>query len=240
MRTLPSRPALPATTNSKLAEETIHITATKTEKERITEADRKYTNARTTQWFMPVLDALQMMTGEGQRCMCCSSGEAAQVEHYRPKSKYPEQALSWTNLLWICGVCNLAKGDDFDENCLPINPAEENAWNYFFIDEYGNFCAKWAQETDSLHPRAVETIQLYGLDRQALQESRIARMQELKRLLDDSIALKSQDQLSENDLQIRALEFHANPLQPDVGDYFLNGPGCQEAPFTAFFAVAGL
>jgi hypothetical protein len=65
-------------------------------------------------------------------------------------------------------------------------------------------------------------------------------LNELKRLLFDSAALKRQGQLSEEDLQQRVLEFHANPLQPDVGDYFLNGPGNKEQGITEFFTLANL
>lgn len=240
MRGLTARPNLSAQTARRMANETQEIAGIQNTGEQHAMAVRRYNSSRGAKWFSPVLVALKRMTGEGQRCMLCSGSEAAQVEHYRPKNTYPLQALAWPNLLWICGVCNLSKGDSFDEHCQPINPAEEFPWDYFFIDEFGNFCAKWAPETNSLNSRAVETIRLYGLDRQALQETRFARLRELKRFLNDSIALNAQGQLSEEDLQTRALDFHANPLQPDVGDYFLNGPGQLEPIFSEFFVAAGL
>lgn len=240
MRGLPTRPELPPQTLRRITSETLAIEAIAGLAGQAVGAASRYNSARGSRWFLPVIDALKSMAGEGQRCMCCSGGEAAQVEHYRPKSAYPSHALLWTNLLWICGVCNLAKADNFDENCQLVNPADEYAWDYFFIDEFGNFCAKWSNETNSLNSRAVKTIQLYELDRQTLQETRLARWNELKRLLDDSLALKAQGQLSEVDLQLRALEFHAHPLQPDVGDYFLNGPGSGEQLIEMYFSAAGL
>lgn len=240
MRRLPVRPELPPKTVLQINKKTQDINNIEDDALRISTATQLYNNARGTKWFLPAVDALKGMVGAGQRCMCCSGGEAAQVEHYRPKSIYPDSAFLWTNLLWICSVCNLSKGDDFDESCQPINPAEENVWDYFFIDEFGNFCANWSQTSNSLNSRAVETIRLYGLDRQALQETRLARLQELKRLLDDSTVLKAQSQLSDEDLQLRVLAFHENPLQPDVADYFLNGPGCSEPLIKQFFAIAGL
>ena len=240
MRSLPPRPELPPQTLQRIESETLAIEAINGLAEQAVGATSRYNNARSSKWFRAAIDALKSMAGEGQRCMCCSGGEAAQVEHYRPKSTYPSHALLWANLLWICGVCNLTKADDFDENCQPVNPANDYVWNYFFIDEFGNFCAKWSNATNSLNSRAVKTIQLYGLDRQTLQETRLARLNELKRFLDDSLALNAQGQLSVVDLQLRALEFHASPLQPDVGDYFLNGPGSSEHPFEMYFSTAGL
>ena len=240
MRHLPPRPELSPQTLRRIESETLAIEAIKGFAEQAAGAANKYNNARSSQWFREAIDALKSMAGEGQRCMCCSGGEAAQVEHYRPKSTYPSQALLWANLLWICGVCNLTKADDFDENCQPVNPVDDYVWDYFFIDEFGNFCAKWSNATNSLNSRAVKTIQIYGLDRQTLQETRLARLNELKRFLDDSLVLKAQGQLSIVDLQLRALEFHASPLQPDVSDYFLNGPGSSEHPVEIYFSTADL
>ena len=240
MRRLPPRPELKLQILQRINEETTAIEAVSGLTEQAAVAAVRYKSARSSQWFLPVIETLRLMAGEGQRCMCCSGEEAAQVEHYRPKSKHPSRALLWANLLWVCGVCNLTKADDFDENCQPVNPVDDCVWDYFFIDEFGNFCAKWSEATNSLNSRAVKTIQLYGLDRQTLQETRLARWTELKRLLNDSVVLKTRGQLSEVDLQLRALEFHASPLQPDVGDYFLNGPGSSEQPVEMYFSAANL
>ena len=240
MRRLPSRPGLPPHTSKKIVQETFKTNTVVGAQEKISAASSRYKQARSAKWFSPVVESLKFMACEGQKCMTCSGGEAAQVEHYRPKSTYPLHAFVWENLLWICSVCNLAKGDKFDEQCRPVDPTCEDVWEYFFIDEFGNFCAVWSDRTNSLDARAVETIKLYELDRQALQETRLARLNELKRFLVDSATLKQKGQLSEEDLQQRALEFHANPLQPDVVDYFLNGPGSTEQGVAQFFAVAGL
>lgn len=240
MRRLPARPELPPTTLLKIGKQTTAIEAIEDFAKQVDAANSLYKSARGSKWFLPAVEALSEMAGAGQRCMCCSGGEAAQVEHYRPKGTYPSRSFVWTNLLWICSVCNLYKGDQFDESCQPVNPIEEQVWEYFFIDEFGNLCPRWSHESGSLNSRAVETIRLYSLDRQALQETRLARLQELVRLLSDSTALKDQDQLSDGDLQLRLLEIHANPLQPDVADYFLNGPGSTDLLFEQFFEVAGL
>ncbi len=43
-------------------------------------------------------------------CGFCGLGEDAELDHYLPKSKYPEFAFHFANLMPICGVCNKRKG----------------------------------------------------------------------------------------------------------------------------------
>lgn len=181
------------------------------------------------------------MAGAAERCMGCSGSEAAQVEHFRPKATYPELALQWENLLWLCGLCNLNKGTRFDESAAPINPVDENVWDHFFIDQFGNLCARWNTELDDLDPRAVHTIELLGLDRQALQEARLARLVDLRQKVSDNLHLLQDQRLTLEDLERRVLEWFEQPWQPDVADYFFEGPGRLDSsePFQHFFEILG-
>ncbi len=61
------------------------------------------------------------------------------IEHFYPKSKYPEKAFDWENLLLACGVCNgiNQKGDNFpidNNDPLLINPCEDNPDAYFTFE----------------------------------------------------------------------------------------------------------
>jgi uncharacterized protein (TIGR02646 family) len=55
------------------------------------------------------------------KCAYCESKithvDYGHIEHYRPKSRFPEHTFEWSNLLLACGVCNGAghKGDHFPE-----------------------------------------------------------------------------------------------------------------------------
>lgn len=57
----------------------------------------------------------------GRRCMCCGAtpetGAVINVDHIRPRSRYPELALVFDNLQVLCLLCNKGKGawseDDF-------------------------------------------------------------------------------------------------------------------------------
>jgi uncharacterized protein (TIGR02646 family) len=179
------------------------------------------------------------MSGLGQRCMYCSGSESAQVEHHRPKGPYPDLALVWENFLWICGICNQAKSQTFDPLNPPIDPATENVWDFFFIDRYGNLTPRWNAVLDELEPRAVETIRLMDLDRQALQECRQERLIDLRSKAIDSLALLRAGELTQDELEFRALAWLDQPFQPDIADYFLAGPGASDnsEPFAALVAV---
>jgi uncharacterized protein (TIGR02646 family) len=173
MRQLRSRPSLEATTVRRLAKETTAITNAADSK---SEAKRRYENARKARWFKSIIHALRIMSGPGERCMFCSGSESSQIEHFRPKAVFPELAMTWQNFLWACGICNLFKGDQFPPDTQPgallIDPIEENVWDFFFIDEFGNLTPRWRNDLDHHDPRAESTREILGLDRQALQEAR--------------------------------------------------------------------
>jgi len=50
----------------------------------------------------------------GRKCACCGatpdSGAIIQVDHVKPRSKYPSLALDIGNLQVLCKDCNLGKG----------------------------------------------------------------------------------------------------------------------------------
>ncbi|MBI5558340.1 MAG: TIGR02646 family protein [Deltaproteobacteria bacterium] len=79
-----------------------------------------------------IKDALLVMFHD--KCAYCESKIShiayEQIEHFRPKSKFPELTFEWTNLLLSCPICNgLAyKGDHFPEETEGgplINPCED-------------------------------------------------------------------------------------------------------------------
>ena len=181
------------------------------------------------------------MSGLGERCMFCSGSECSQVEHYRPKTVFPLEAMTWENFLWVCGICNQKKGHRFPPHTEPgeilINPIAEDVWAFFFIDEFGNLTQRWRQDLNRVDPRADTTVTIVGLDREALQQSRQARLVDLKQRISDSLILFARGELTVHDLRQRVDEWVAQPFQPDVADYFLRGPGNVEAPFAQLIAA---
>ncbi|NJK59184.1 MAG: HNH endonuclease [Oscillatoriales cyanobacterium SM2_1_8] len=68
------------------------------------------------------------------RCAYCESQITAvtygAIEHFFPKSRYPDRTFAWENLLLACDVCNSRKGDTFplqaDGAPLLVNPSAED------------------------------------------------------------------------------------------------------------------
>jgi uncharacterized protein (TIGR02646 family) len=97
-----------------------------------------------------------------------------QIEHFRPKQRYPEQCFEWDNLLLACGVCNGAKykGTKFPEaadNGPFVNPAEEDPNDYFdFIIHPKTELAEVIPKS----PRGTTTERVLGLNRPDLLKHR--------------------------------------------------------------------
>ncbi len=77
------------------------------------------------------------------KCAYCESDVLSvsygEIEHFRPKSKFPDSCFDWNNLLLSCSVCNNKshKGDlfpDSNDGGPFVNPAEENPEEFFRFD----------------------------------------------------------------------------------------------------------
>lgn len=240
MRTLLARPELSAAFLRRLAAKAALI---ERDPDKKGAAARIYASSRQAQWFKPVTDALKQMAGPGERCMICSGSESSQVEHFRPKAAFPLMAMVWANFLWICGICNQSKGDRFppdtEDGELLIDPTNENVWDFFFVDQFGNLTERWRPDLNDIDPRAHITITIFSLDRDALQESRQLRLEDLKEKARDAINLLASGRISAADLRERISRWRLQPFQPDVTDYFLHGPGRLEEPFAELLDRAG-
>ncbi|MFJ6904087.1 HNH endonuclease [Streptomyces griseoluteus] len=59
-------------------------------------------------------DAIKALAADN-RCPLCGIQAVAQVDHHAPKDKFPLLALSPQNLVAVCGTCNQAKSNTFDQ-----------------------------------------------------------------------------------------------------------------------------
>lgn len=67
------------------------------------------------------------------KCAYCEYGEADEIDHYLPKSSFPEKMFDWENMLPACGSCNKTyKGDKIE-----------------WIDESGQRNSKWIDPSNS-------------------------------------------------------------------------------------------
>ncbi len=122
------------------------------------------------------------------KCAYCESHighiSFAHIEHYRPKSKFPDLAFDWDNLLLACGMCNSTgyKGDEFpesDDGGPIINPCQEEPEDHFdFKYDVGTKIASVYGKTQ----RGKTTETLLGLNRKELREYRSRQITRLAAL----------------------------------------------------------
>ncbi len=74
---------------------------------------------------------------------CCYSeirlGEESkfpEIEHFHPKSKYPDEVMLWGNLLPSCKKCNGIKGDHDTVVDRIVNPFTDKPKDYLFFKNY--------------------------------------------------------------------------------------------------------
>ena len=109
-------------------------------------------------------------------------GKYMQVEHFYPKSKYPEKVLEWGNLLPCLNVCNSRKGD-LDPGKHPlVNPFYDNPKDFFYI-ENGRICA-----LDSKNKKAVNTLEAYDLNNPG--QLRIPRLRSINKVKEILLMIK--------------------------------------------------
>lgn len=98
------------------------------------------------------------------------------VEHFKPKRCFPELIFAWPNLTITCPKCNVKKGDYFSEKEPLINPFVDNPDKYIY--------ALGAM----LYPKhgsnkGIITIEILGLNRAALLERRLERIEYLEKIV---------------------------------------------------------
>ena len=95
---------------------------------------------------------------------CCYSeirlGEESkymEIEHFHPKSLYPDEVMAWGNLLPACKKCNATKGEHDPVNQPVVNPFADNPQEYFYFED-----AFYRVKGSS--PKGKLTIQTLGLN----------------------------------------------------------------------------
>ncbi len=68
-------------------------------------------------------------------CEIIPEGSRLQIDHFLPKTLYPEKMLNWDNLLPSCTICNTEKKRAHDTKSEPIiNPTKIDPEKYFEYD----------------------------------------------------------------------------------------------------------
>jgi uncharacterized protein (TIGR02646 family) len=120
--------------------------------------------------ILAVLTILQTMAGERQRCMYCVDSEGADIEHFWPKTPYPQRMYVWENLLLVCTNCGRKKGAQFPLTAqgdpLLIDPSTENPWEFLdFNPVTGNLTARYLLASGAFSAKGEATVKVLHLDR---------------------------------------------------------------------------
>ena len=85
---------------------------------------------------------LEMSNAKCCYCECkVGAGEREMhIEHFKPKSIYPDLVVTWDNLLPSCPHCNKEKSNH-DTGAEPIvNPVEDDPREFFYLKDYRYYC----------------------------------------------------------------------------------------------------
>lgn len=113
--------------------------------------------------FSKVRETLGQMATGRRRCMYCEDSLGTDIEHFRPKSKYPHSAFHWPNYLLACSHCNSnEKRSEFPVDAagspMLIDPTVEDPRDHLiFVPSTGKVVG-WT-------PRGEETVRVFGLNR---------------------------------------------------------------------------
>jgi uncharacterized protein (TIGR02646 family) len=175
-----------------------------------------------------VTEVLARMSGRRLRCMYCVDSEASDVEHFRPKRRYPKHMFAWRNLLLCCTPCGRRKGDRFPmqgARALLIDPTREDPWAHLTFDPVlGNLTARYLADGQP-SAKGEATVVLLGLDRrEALSEGYLRSFRRMARLVADELASPA---LADVDLVERLVELDDHGLLP----WCVHHDGQGEPPF---------
>ncbi len=115
------------------------------------------------------------------KCMYCESKithiDYGDVEHIKPKSKYPQLEFDWGNLGYACTRCNRQfKNDNYDEELPFIDPYDDNPSDYIIANGSLLF-PKQGNERGDL------SISGLGLNRLELIEKRQEKIDEIDKAI---------------------------------------------------------
>ena len=131
--------------------------------------EREWKSARQTKPLKTVHGTLKAMAGQRERCMYCCDSHGTDIEHFWPKTDYPDKAFQWPNLLLCCTECGRFKGNRFPiENAMPklVDPTVEDPWLFLDFDAAtGVIVARFDLATGAENPKGAETVNGLQLDR---------------------------------------------------------------------------
>ena len=97
-------------------------------------------NTSLTVWNQPFIRET-LLNGTQHKCCYCEKQIGLgfpdmHIDHYRPKSLYPDLVVEWDNLMPCCGDCNRSKSNHDTVKMPIVNPFIDEPKNYFFLKDF--------------------------------------------------------------------------------------------------------
>ncbi len=197
------------------------------------EADWK--SARQTKALRSVLHVLQAMMGPRERCMYCVDSHGSDIEHFRPKARFPRHAYRWENMLLCCAECGRLKGDRFPlagRRPLLIDPTSEDPWQHLDFDpDTGALTARFDVHADDWSAKGSKTVEVLCLDRrEAMAAGYLKSFRRLAIELQNSFAALAAGGKTAQELAVSLESADDHGLLP----WCLLGSGRDMPPFSEF------
>ena len=103
------------------------------------------------------------------------------IDHFRPKSKYPELAYQWENLFLCCDRCQYIKGEKFNKRMLKTDEISYNFSDYFIINYKEGTILPNPIASLTNRQRAAITIDLLQLNDKTLCHTRIRELRNYRK-----------------------------------------------------------
>ncbi len=114
-----------------------------------------------------IVTALQQMN-QAHCCFCdcfpLADRSNEPIEHFRPKSRFHDEAYTWANLYYICEACNTAKREKFEAELLRPDSQDYEFQEYFDFDHTNGEMRPNPTVDIANQARAASTIRIYDLD----------------------------------------------------------------------------
>lgn len=123
-------------------------------------------------------------------CGYCEQACRTEVDHFRPKSRYPVLVYKWDNWVNSCHDCNNAKGDrwaggGFVDPCAKTRPARPE--EYFDFDLLTGRIIPERKLSVARYAKAMNTIRVLGLNEFFRVKQRMNWIRVLSEFFDDPV-----------------------------------------------------
>ena len=113
-------------------------------------------------WNKSYIKEALLKMSNNKCCYCeCKIGMGERemhVDHFKPKSVYPDLVVQWDNLLPSCPHCNKQKSSHDTVKEPIINPAKDDPKKYFYLKNYRYFCKDNRKESISRRTLGVLSL----------------------------------------------------------------------------------